>query len=688
MKCPQCGKDVNKPLHFCPFCGAELPKEGARPEAESSPAPRKPEKPFPRKFLIAGAVLAALLLVLFLLMSGLLGGSQAERLEEQLRLGAAYLEEMNFDMALDAYAAAIEIDERDPRGYLGRSDVYRERAEQTIADAETEDDLERAREDLDRAEEDLKKADELTPPSETEEGAEDIRQREEELRRIREEGDRRHLELSEIDIDQIVQEVLGLAYIGNTNYYESFNWQESRDLYDGRGYLSAILRDLDGDAQQEILVVSLEGEDALGAGRNALYLHVLEYGEGAWTEAARRDLEDADSQLLISNIMFDYDKCVFLREEDGAFAIYTEAYSTNSADNTGWALHRYVYDGAEIARTPVGDEDPSETDLDTLYYFFYPPGSYYDNFMEDGDLPRVQRFWEVLRNLSAKGIPVLDGETFLPRGLYQDPSFVPLAAFVRNSLQREDYTDNFRVFLIDYVIREEEDLTWQEMTWEEQDAAYETFLPQLRLQLGNYRYLSFDYFDIDGDGIFELLVNQPFFQVFTLRSGHVVPLTLDYQAEEQEILLFGAAADGTAFLYSRKNGFMNQYYEEEYDFTYYAVSLSDLTLSLEQVSAFHGTYDDINTDLHDRLGWFTDTDPHGINISDLVYRLQSQLKYNYELTERTLDGNILSGMLFKSQGDGAITGGSARIDLESGQATVYYEAGLEDYYATENLTLR
>ena len=185
MKCPKCGKDVNRPLHFCPFCGAELPKEGTRPEAESSPAPRKPEKPFPRKFLIAGAVLAALLLVLFLLMSGLLGGSAAERLEEQLRLGASYLEEMNFDMALDAYAAAIEIDERDPRPYVGRSAVYRERAEQTIENARSEEDLTRAREDLDRAAEDLIKAEERMPAEENEEGMEDIRQGQEEIRRDR-----------------------------------------------------------------------------------------------------------------------------------------------------------------------------------------------------------------------------------------------------------------------------------------------------------------------------------------------------------------------------------------------------------------------------------------------------------------------------------------------------------------------
>ena len=685
MKCPKCGKDVNRPLHFCPFCGAELPKEGTRPEAESSPAPRKPEKPFPRKFLIAGAVLAALLLVLFLLMSGLLGGSAAERLEEQLRLGAAYLEEMNFDMALDAYAAAIEIDERDPRPYVGRSAVYRERAEQTIENARSEEDLTRAREDLARAAEDLIKAEERMPAEENEEGMEDIRQGQEEIRRIQEIAGRRHLELSDIDIDQIAQEVLGLPYIGNTDYYET-GGGGAGDLYDGRGYISAILRDLDADTYPEILVVSLEGEDTLGRGRNALYLHVLEYADEAWSEAARKDLEDPDSSLLLSDALNSFDKGVFLREEEGAFAIYTEAYMPNWSGSEGWALHRYEYRDGSIQRTSVGEEDPSETDLLAPYYFYQVPGFYSEDYMEAGDPARAARFWQILRDLSGRGHPVLEGDTFLSRGLYQDPSFLPLAAFVRTAL---DFAgESLHVNLIDYVVREEEDLTWREMTWDEQEAAYEAFLPRLRLLLEEYRYLSFDYYDIDGDGIFELLVNQPGALIYTLRGPHVVPLSLDYEAEENEYLLLGVTADGRTLLSARKNGQMNQYYETEYDYTYYQVTLTDTALSLDQIASFHQSYDDIPQDLRDHLGWFSETSPHGINISDLVYRLQSQLKYNYGLTQQERNGNILSGILFKSQGDGAITGGSAEIDLDTGRATVRYEAYLEDYYGTENLNLR
>ena len=683
MKCPKCGKDVNKPLHFCPFCGAELPREGSLPEAESSPPPQKPEKPSPRKFLIPGAGLAALLLVLCLLLPRLLGGSAAERLEEQLRLGASYLEEMNFDMALDAYAAAIEIDERDPRPYVGRSAVYRERAEQTIENAGSEEDLSRAREDLDRAAEDLRKAEELMPAEENEEGMEDIRQGEEEIRRILESAGRRHLEISDIDIDQIAQEVLGLPYIGNTDYDET-GGQGASDLYDGAGYISAILRDLDADTYPEILVISLEGEDTLGRGRNALYLHVLEYADAAWSEAARKDLEDPDSSLLLSDALNSFDKGVFLREEEGAFAIYTEAYMPNWSAREGWALHRYEYRDGTILRTPAGEEDPSETDLLVPWYFFLEPGTYSEDLMEAGDPARTERFWQILRDLADRGFPLLEGDAFEPRGLYKDPSFLPLAAFVRTGL---DYAgESLHVNLIDYVIREEEDLTWREMTWEEQDAAYEAFLPQLKLLVNSNRYLAFSYYDLDSDGIFELLVSgaEPF--VYTLRGGHVVPVSVDYEPVGEESPAIGVTPDGMPFALTATGGQMNQYYELEYDFTYYSATLTDTSISLEEIKSYRGYRDE--DDLRDCLGWFGERSPHSINISDLVYRLQTHIKFQYELTQLELNGNILSGILFKAPGDGAVTGGSAEIDLDTARAVIRYEAGMEDYYATENLTLR
>ena len=113
---------------------------------------------------------------------------------------------------------------------------------------------------------------------------------------------------------------------------------------------------------------------------------------------------------------------------------------------------------------------------------------------------------------------------------------------------------------------------------------------------------------------------------------------------------------------------------------------AEITISLEEIKSYRGYRDE--DDLRDCLGWFGERSPHSINISDLVYRLQTHLKFQYELTQLELNGNILSGILFKAPGDGAVTGGSAEIDLDTARAVIRYEAGMEDYYATENLTLR
>ncbi|MGX8687600.1 MAG: hypothetical protein ACSW8K_07380, partial [bacterium] len=206
------------------------------------PAPKGPG----RKGPALAAAAAALLLILLLVLPKLLKGDPRARLEEQLRLGAAYLQEMNFDMALDAYAAAIEIDEREPRAYLGRAGVYRALAEQTADNAQSEEELDAARRYADQADEDTDKADEIigsddyAPEEENVITPEDIEESRRQNEEIRTEIIQRILEITDVDVDAVVQEVLGLPYIGNTSYGEYLT-EDSRDLYDGAGYISAIL---------------------------------------------------------------------------------------------------------------------------------------------------------------------------------------------------------------------------------------------------------------------------------------------------------------------------------------------------------------------------------------------------------------------------------------------------------------
>lgn len=71
-----------------------------------------------------------------------------------------------------------------------------------------------------------------------------------------------------------------------------------------------------------------------------------------------------------------------------------------------------------------------------------------------------------------------------------------------------------------------------------------------------------------------------------------------------------------------------------------------------------------------------------------MYRLRKNTKYNYDLIDWTVSGNTVTGTLFKSQGDGALPGGSFELHLDTASGVLYYEAMLEDYYATERFDLR
>ena len=68
---------------------------------------------------IAAAVCAAVLAVIFAL-----GGSADKRLAEQLDLANRYLEELDYEQAVAAFEAAIEIDPKNEDAYLGLAEAY------------------------------------------------------------------------------------------------------------------------------------------------------------------------------------------------------------------------------------------------------------------------------------------------------------------------------------------------------------------------------------------------------------------------------------------------------------------------------------------------------------------------------------------------------------------------------------
>lgn len=343
---------------------------------------------------------------------------------------------MNFDMALDAYAAVIEIDENEPRAYLGRAGVYRALAAQTAENAETEEDLNSARNYADLAGEDTDHAEEIIQSDEYGQG-EDSPVTPEDIEASRKENEdlldiilRRIIQITEVDVDAVVQEVLSLPYIGNTSYGE-YMTEASADLYDGEGYISAVLMDLDGDEQDEILVISLEGEDALGGGNNAMYLHVLEYSGEGWGQTAVRNIEtDPQSILLSSYRMQPLNRDIFLRQEEDITVVYAETSASDYASYTGraWSLFRYIYDGEGIDLAGIGDTAPGEAEVDGHFYLFDRETAMY---VPDGDPDQAARIWDVFDKISAAGIPILKDGSLVAGVMRSDPSFIPMASFSR-----------------------------------------------------------------------------------------------------------------------------------------------------------------------------------------------------------------------------------------------------------------
>ncbi len=80
-------------------------------------------KPASKHWAIIG-IAAAVLIVLAGAMMFVFGGSSAEKLQKQLDLGQKYLEEMNYEEAVVAFQAAIEIDPMSVDAYLGLVEVY------------------------------------------------------------------------------------------------------------------------------------------------------------------------------------------------------------------------------------------------------------------------------------------------------------------------------------------------------------------------------------------------------------------------------------------------------------------------------------------------------------------------------------------------------------------------------------
>ena len=72
--------------------------------------------------MIAGIMVIVCIAVAVVIIA--LGGNSGKKLAEQLELAACYMDELDYEAAIVAYEAAIEIDPMCEDAYLGLAEVY------------------------------------------------------------------------------------------------------------------------------------------------------------------------------------------------------------------------------------------------------------------------------------------------------------------------------------------------------------------------------------------------------------------------------------------------------------------------------------------------------------------------------------------------------------------------------------
>jgi len=160
MICPHCGTNIPQGHTVCPFCKAQAVRRAAPTQQKSEPTvsslaekslQRKSRQQQKKKQQRRRALLFAVLLVLCIALvfgtSALIRHLSSNSVEAELRwqeqydLGSRYLSEGNYEAAVLAFRAAIDIDPKRPEPYLGAAEAYvalgdREAAEDILAECE------------------------------------------------------------------------------------------------------------------------------------------------------------------------------------------------------------------------------------------------------------------------------------------------------------------------------------------------------------------------------------------------------------------------------------------------------------------------------------------------------------------------------------------------------------------------
>ena len=146
MFCEKCGKEIPDNAKFCSGCGNTIgnsTSHGSPDVKAERAAVEKKKSPFP--FIIAGVAMAVVAFFLVIVVTGIIIFSSPQRkYDKQLSLGQRYLDELDYDKAIAAYKAAIEIDPHNPEAYEALAKIYMETEEVELAKAVLDEGISKA----------------------------------------------------------------------------------------------------------------------------------------------------------------------------------------------------------------------------------------------------------------------------------------------------------------------------------------------------------------------------------------------------------------------------------------------------------------------------------------------------------------------------------------------------------------
>ena len=120
MYCPKCGKQI-EPQRFCKYCGTKLSEEPAATLAEKRPSSRR-RLPVVVLAIVLVAALGCGLGVYFISNRGTKGSSSWQ---EQYDLGIQCLADEDYEGAVLAFEAVLEIEPQSTVAYRGLAEAYR-----------------------------------------------------------------------------------------------------------------------------------------------------------------------------------------------------------------------------------------------------------------------------------------------------------------------------------------------------------------------------------------------------------------------------------------------------------------------------------------------------------------------------------------------------------------------------------